>query len=451
MSERRSRSQARAADPERRMGACDHGWMPVAFLRRRCLLAAVLLPFFVPSAHAQSSARLPPAVEAALARGMCRARRWSPWVQEVGRPGPRLAWQARQAGQPGVADEARDDLRRARAARPGLHLDDAGLAAGHRRRRRARRQRSSSRAAAIRSSCSSGMWLLLQRVQQARRARDPRRHRPRPQRLRAADERTRPTSTASRCGPTTPAPTRCCSTTAPCCCTFTPDPRRGVATIAVDPPLAGVRVDAGVPLVNGALRRLARRLKARVRRPGAAALRRRLPGRLRREGLADRLRRPASYNERALAGAVAEHRRPAQRRRPRRAVAAGDAADLRAALAAARRSRPRHQQAQQQRDGAAALPDPRLRPSAAPARRKRRARCCARGCPAASARGGRRAVVIANGSGLSRDRASARRCSARLLQAAWASPVMPELMSSLPVAGIDGTLRRSKGRPAAPT
>ena len=31
-----------------------------------------------------------------------------------------------------------------------------------------------------------------------------------------------------------------------------------------------------------------------------------------------------------------------------------------------------------------------------------------------------------------------------LLQSAWASPVMPELMSSLPVGGMDGTLKRLK-------
>jgi serine-type D-Ala-D-Ala carboxypeptidase/endopeptidase (penicillin-binding protein 4) len=31
-----------------------------------------------------------------------------------------------------------------------------------------------------------------------------------------------------------------------------------------------------------------------------------------------------------------------------------------------------------------------------------------------------------------------------LLQVAWASPTMPELLSSLPVTGVDGTLRRSK-------
>ena len=53
-------------------------------------------------------------------------------------------------------------------------------------------------------------------------------------------------------------------------------------------------------------------------------------------------------------------------------------------------------------------------------------------------------LVIDNGSGLSRDSRASAQLLARLLQAAWASPVMPELMSSLPVSGIDGTLRRSR-------
>ncbi len=53
-------------------------------------------------------------------------------------------------------------------------------------------------------------------------------------------------------------------------------------------------------------------------------------------------------------------------------------------------------------------------------------------------------ATIDNGSGLSRDsRLSALRLG-RLLQAAWASPVMSELMSSLPVSGVDGTLRRAR-------
>ncbi len=52
---------------------------------------------------------------------------------------------------------------------------------------------------------------------------------------------------------------------------------------------------------------------------------------------------------------------------------------------------------------------------------------------------------IDNGSGLSRHtRISARRL-ARLLQVMWASPQMPEFIASLPLAGVDGTARRSLG------
>lgn len=51
-------------------------------------------------------------------------------------------------------------------------------------------------------------------------------------------------------------------------------------------------------------------------------------------------------------------------------------------------------------------------------------------------------LVIENGSGLSRiERISARNLGSVLLNA-WASPVMPELMASLPVAAVDGTMRR---------
>jgi D-alanyl-D-alanine carboxypeptidase/D-alanyl-D-alanine-endopeptidase (penicillin-binding protein 4) len=49
-----------------------------------------------------------------------------------------------------------------------------------------------------------------------------------------------------------------------------------------------------------------------------------------------------------------------------------------------------------------------------------------------------------NGSGLSRDERATAQQLARLLQYAWASPLMPELAASLPVAGIDGTLRRTR-------
>ncbi len=51
-------------------------------------------------------------------------------------------------------------------------------------------------------------------------------------------------------------------------------------------------------------------------------------------------------------------------------------------------------------------------------------------------------VVIVNGSGLARETRISARTLAQLLQWNWRSAVMPELMSSLPLNGIDGTLRR---------
>jgi D-alanyl-D-alanine carboxypeptidase/D-alanyl-D-alanine-endopeptidase (penicillin-binding protein 4) len=57
--------------------------------------------------------------------------------------------------------------------------------------------------------------------------------------------------------------------------------------------------------------------------------------------------------------------------------------------------------------------------------------------------------VFDNGSGLSRDERISAQALARLLQVAWASPTMAELMSSLPISGLDGTLKRSKAQGVA--
>lgn len=54
-------------------------------------------------------------------------------------------------------------------------------------------------------------------------------------------------------------------------------------------------------------------------------------------------------------------------------------------------------------------------------------------------------LVIENGAGLSRVERIAPRNLARLLAATWQSPYGPELASSLPIAGIDGTLKRRFG------
>jgi D-alanyl-D-alanine carboxypeptidase/D-alanyl-D-alanine-endopeptidase (penicillin-binding protein 4) len=49
-----------------------------------------------------------------------------------------------------------------------------------------------------------------------------------------------------------------------------------------------------------------------------------------------------------------------------------------------------------------------------------------------------------NGSGLSRDERITAAQLGRLLQYAWASPLMPDLVASLPLVGTDGTLRRTR-------
>ncbi|MDR6213943.1 PBP4 family serine-type D-alanyl-D-alanine carboxypeptidase [Paracidovorax wautersii] len=54
--------------------------------------------------------------------------------------------------------------------------------------------------------------------------------------------------------------------------------------------------------------------------------------------------------------------------------------------------------------------------------------------------------VADNGAGLSRGARISAQSLARMLQVAWVSPLMPELAASLPIAGVDGTLRRTQGR-----
>ena len=52
-------------------------------------------------------------------------------------------------------------------------------------------------------------------------------------------------------------------------------------------------------------------------------------------------------------------------------------------------------------------------------------------------------IVVVNGSGLARETRISARTLAQLLRSDWNSAAMPELMASLPLNGVDGTLRRS--------
>ena len=51
---------------------------------------------------------------------------------------------------------------------------------------------------------------------------------------------------------------------------------------------------------------------------------------------------------------------------------------------------------------------------------------------------------VGNGSGLSREDRISAQALARLLQSAYRSPLMPELMASLPITGVDGTLKNRR-------
>jgi D-alanyl-D-alanine carboxypeptidase/D-alanyl-D-alanine-endopeptidase (penicillin-binding protein 4) len=59
------------------------------------------------------------------------------------------------------------------------------------------------------------------------------------------------------------------------------------------------------------------------------------------------------------------------------------------------------------------------------------------------------APTLDNGAGLSRSERISAQALARLLQTAYRSPQMPELMASLPISGVDGTLKRSQAQVSA--
>jgi D-alanyl-D-alanine carboxypeptidase/D-alanyl-D-alanine-endopeptidase (penicillin-binding protein 4) len=224
--------------------------------------------------------------------------------------------------------------------------------------------------------------------------------------------------------------------------TFTPDPARGIATVAVDPPLAGVRADASVPLVDGPCGDWRGVLQGDFADPTRLLLRGPFQAACGEKVWPVAYADPKSYNERALIGmwqelggklghGVREGTAPAtppsfELRSPALAEVVRDinklsnnvmAQQLFLTLGATQRG--------------AGTPEA--------GRDVLRQWLSARIGNAAAG------SVVVNGSGLSRDSRLSALALGRLLQSAWASPVMSELMSSLPVAGVDGTLRKAKG------
>ena len=223
--------------------------------------------------------------------------------------------------------------------------------------------------------------------------------------------------------------------------TFTPDAAQGRASIVSDPPLAGVRVDAGVALSDAPCADWHAALRpdwsdvGRVRFAGS------FPASCGEKLWSVAYAEPKSYNARALAGLWHElggvlsgsvRDGPAPASAPSFEFASPPLADVVREI----NKFSNNVMAQQlfltlglmQRG--AGTPD--------------NARAVLREWLAGRLGAAVEQTLLDNGSGLSRETRLSAHDFARLLQQAWASPVMPELIASLPVSGLDGTLRRSQ-------
>jgi len=224
--------------------------------------------------------------------------------------------------------------------------------------------------------------------------------------------------------------------------TITPDTARGIATIGADIPLAGVRFDTSVPLSATACDDWRGALKADFSDPLRYRFAGTYPLSCGERTWAVAHGDPRAYNERAivglwksmggrLGGSVRDGVAPTTR--PNFEVTSPPLAEVIRDM-----NKYSNNVMAQQLFLTMALVQ---RGSGTPDAARDLLRSWATERFGASAAAG---LVVDNGSGLSRDGRVSARLLTRVLQAAWASPTMPELMSSLPVSGVDGTLKGSR-------
>jgi len=226
--------------------------------------------------------------------------------------------------------------------------------------------------------------------------------------------------------------------------TFMPDAARGVARVGIDPPLAGVRVDASVPLAapgSGCVDWRAA-LGAQLADPARIRFNGRFDAACGEKRWSVAYIEPKTYNERALrglwlemggtlGGTVRDGLAPSTP--PSFVLSSPPLADVVRDI----NKFSNNVMAQQLFLTLALI----QRGSGTPENAREVLRQWAidrLGADAADS------LVIDNGSGLSRDTRLSARLLARALQSAWAGPVMPELLASLPVNGLDGTARHSR-------
>ena len=223
--------------------------------------------------------------------------------------------------------------------------------------------------------------------------------------------------------------------------TFTPDAAQGRASIVSDPPLAGVRVDAGVALSDAPCADWHAALRPDWSDAGRVRFAGSFPASCGEKLWSVAYAEPKSYNARALAGLWHElggvlsgsvRDGPAPASAPSFEFASPPLGDVVREI----NKFSNNVMAQQlfltlglmQRG--VGTPD--------------NARAVLREWLAGRLGAAVEQTLLDNGSGLSRETRLSAQAFARLLQQAWASPVMPELIASLPVSGLDGTLRRSQ-------
>jgi serine-type D-Ala-D-Ala carboxypeptidase/endopeptidase (penicillin-binding protein 4) len=226
---------------------------------------------------------------------------------------------------------------------------------------------------------------------------------------------------------------------------FTPDPARGVARVGVDPTLAGMQAQASVPLSSNACGDWRGSLKADLSDPLRVKFQGTYPASCGEKFWPVAYAVPQNYNERVLTGLwlemggtlkgrVRDGMAPGKQTPPSFEFASPPLAEVVRDI----NKYSNNVMAQQLFLTLGLMQRGQGSPSAA--REVMRDWLNQQLGPEAAA-----SIVIENGSGLSRQtRISARQLS-RVLQNAWASPLMPELMSSLPIAGLDGTLKRNRG------
>ena len=225
--------------------------------------------------------------------------------------------------------------------------------------------------------------------------------------------------------------------------TFTPDAARGVATVSVEPVLDGLKVDAEVPLSAGTCDDWRAALAATPADPEQMRFAGRYPASCGERAWPLAYPDPASFDARLL-GAMWRELGGRLRGTVRDGSAPAGAPSFSVsspALAEVVRDINKYSNNTMAQQLFLTLGLTQRGSGSPEAARAVLRQWLAQAVPEAPAD----ALVVDNGSGLSRGARLSAEAMGRLLLRAWRSPLMPELLASLPVAGLDGTTRRSRG------